>query len=73
LPGCFGPELSQRGSRNEVALNIKCIVDGGMDAEVASPPQDVDPGVKIRFQAKGFQFGRWSPTSTFFDGRERGV
>ena len=35
LPGCFGPELSQRGSRNEVALNIKCIVDGSMDAEKA--------------------------------------
>ena len=35
LPGCFGPEPSQRGSRNEVALNIKCIVDGSMDAEKA--------------------------------------
>jgi hypothetical protein len=22
LPGCFGPELSQRGSRNEVALTV---------------------------------------------------
>jgi hypothetical protein len=35
LPGCFGPELSQRGSRNEVALNIKSIVDGSMGAEKA--------------------------------------
>jgi hypothetical protein len=35
LRGCFGPELSQRESRNEVALNIECIVDGSMDAEKA--------------------------------------
>jgi hypothetical protein len=31
----FGSEGPQRGSGDEVALKIECVVDGGMDAEEA--------------------------------------
>ena len=35
LRGGFGPEVSQRGSGDEMALNIEVIVDSGMDAKKA--------------------------------------
>jgi NADPH-dependent curcumin reductase len=35
LRGGFGSEVSQRGSGDEMALNVEIIVDGGMDAEKA--------------------------------------
>ena len=40
---------------------------------VVSPPQDGDPGIKIRFQAKGCQFGRWGERRLCIeaDGRNR--
>jgi hypothetical protein len=35
LRGGFGSEVSQRGSGDEMALNIEIILDSGMDAEKA--------------------------------------